>query len=228
MKSVFAVIVLCGFCVLGCESEPEVVTGSPTRGNPALQGGAPPMESVPAGAPIVTVPPPDHGAPNAAAPTEGTSVALTADNTTVKFVGVHAGDKPDPRTGTFGKLTGTAIVNEGVLKSLTVEFDTSTVSTDIDKLTDHLKSPDFFDVKQHPTAKFESTAIEMGDNGSATITGNLTLLGVTKPVSFPATVSTDGGFTVSGELSIDRTEFGMNYSTDKVEKMVTLTFSVGE
>lgn len=162
-----------------------------------------------------------------AAATGDGSVALSAANTKVQFVGVHLGDKPDPRTGSFSNITGTAKVDGGVLRSLTVEFDTASLTTEFDKLTDHLKSPDFFDVKQHPVATFVSTAIEVGADGKSTVTGDLTLLGVTKSVSFPATITTEGGLKLNAQLSIDRTEFGMSYGSDKVEKMVALTVAIG-
>jgi polyisoprenoid-binding protein YceI len=167
------------------------------------------------------------GAETAAAPASGDSIALTEANTKVEFVGTHSGDKPDPRKGSFGKLKGLASLEGGALKSIVVDFDTTSLSTEIDKLTDHLKAPDFFNVKEHPTAKFESTAIEPGDAGAVNITGNLTLLGVTKTVTFPATVTVDGGLKLSAEFSIDRTEFGMTYGEGKVEKLVALTVTIG-
>jgi polyisoprenoid-binding protein YceI len=167
------------------------------------------------------------GAESAVAPASGDSIALTEANTKVEFVGTHSGDMPDPRKGSFGKLTGSATLEGGALKSIVVDFDTTSLSTEIDKLTDHLKAPDFFNVKEHPTAKFESTSIEAGDAGAVNITGNLTLLGVTKPVTFPATVTADGGLKLSAEFSIDRTEFGMTYGEGKVEKLVALTVTIG-
>lgn len=160
--------------------------------------------------------------------TDANTVALSEANTKVEFVGVHSDvNKPDPRKGSFGKLTGTATLDAGALKSLVVEFDTNSLTTEMDKLTEHLKSPDFFDVKEHPTAKFESTSIEPADGGKVTITGNLTMLGNTKPVTFPATVTADGGLKLNAEFSIDRTEFGMTYGEGKVENAVALTVTIG-
>ena len=68
-----------------------------------------------------------------------------------------------------------------------------------------------------------------GKDGQTNVTGNLTLHGVTKEISFPATVKVNAeGLTVKSEFSIDRTEFGMKFSPDRVEKKVSLTVVVGE
>ena len=67
-----------------------------------------------------------------------------------------------------------------------------TVIADDPQLTEHLKSPDFFDVAQFPEATFISTSIAAGGTGGThTITGDLTMHGRTKRVSFPATVNVE-------------------------------------
>lgn len=161
-----------------------------------------------------------------APPAEG-SVSLTPENTTITFVGTHPGDDPKPRTGNFGEFTGSATVAAGQLNSVAVEIQTASLTTEIDGLTNHLKGPDFFNVNDLPTASFKSTSIAPGTDGTVTITGDLTLLGNTKSLSFPATVSTDGSLKLNAEFTIDRTEFGMNYDPAKVEKLVTMKISIG-
>ena len=158
----------------------------------------------------------------------GTEVALSPANTKIQFVGNHTGDDPNPRTGTFEEFSGKAMLSEGALKSLHVDIQTKSVKTEIEKLTNHLKSPDFFDVREHPKATFQSTAIEPGEADKVKITGNLTLLGVTKPISFPATVSTKEGLTLKAAFKIDRTQFGMDYGLEGVEKEVEMTVTVGK
>jgi polyisoprenoid-binding protein YceI len=155
-------------------------------------------------------------------------VALTSKNTKIEFVCAHEGDKPDPRSGSFGKLTGKAAISGASLASVSVEIETASITTEIDKLTGHLKSADFFDVRQHPKATFKSTKIEAGEDGKVTVTGDLTLLGNTKSISFPATVSTDGGLTLTAKFELDRTKFGMNYGVGKVEKTVTMTIAIAK
>jgi polyisoprenoid-binding protein YceI len=160
--------------------------------------------------------------------TSGTAT-LTPENTRLRFVGTHKGEKPDPRTGSFGKFTGQAQLDSGSLNSLSVEIDTTSLWTEIPKLTDHLKSPDFFEVREYPWARFESTQIEAGADGQSTITGDLTLHGVTQEIRFPATVQVrDGGLTLTSQFTIDRSRFGMNYGLENVHDAVSLTVSVGE
>jgi polyisoprenoid-binding protein YceI len=162
------------------------------------------------------------------APVQGGVANLSPQNTKIQFVCAHVGARPDPRKGGFAKFTGKAQLEGQTLKSLTVDIDPSSIGTEFEKLTNHLKSPDFFEVRKYPTARFESTKIEPG-SGAAKVTGNLTLHGVTKEISFPATVEiTDAGLKLQSEFTIDRTEFGINYDPSKVEKKVTMTVVIGE
>jgi polyisoprenoid-binding protein YceI len=152
--------------------------------------------------------------------------ALTSDNTTVSFVGKKTGGKHD---GGFKKLTGSATVPDGDLTKLAleVEIDTDSIFSDDAKLTTHLKSPDFFDVKNKPKATFKVTKVEKGDK-TYTVTGDLTLLGTTKSLNFPATIKTaDDTFTLTSDtFAIDRTVWGMNYGKGKIEDKVDLTIKV--
>jgi polyisoprenoid-binding protein YceI len=174
--------------------------------------------------------PANAGATGQPAPIESGIVKLTPENTKIVFVGTHANKAPDPRTGYFEQLNGQAEVDADAqsLKSVSLEIETNSLRTEFPKLTNHLNSEDFFDTRQHPTAKFESTRVAAGENGQTMITGNLTLLGNTKEISFPATVSvTDGGLNLKAEFTIDRTEFGMDKLQDGVEKAVNIKVTVG-
>jgi polyisoprenoid-binding protein YceI len=150
---------------------------------------------------------------------------LTGENTTITFVG----KKPDGKhEGGFKKLTGTAAVADGDLTKLKleVEIDTDSIFSDDEKLTGHLKSPDFFDVKNNPKAKFKVTKVEKGDK-AYTVTGDLTMLGKTKEVSFPATIAAKGdALEVSASFPIDRTKWEMNYGKGKIEDKVELMVKV--
>ena len=89
------------------------------------------------------------------------------------------------------------------------------ITTDAADLTKHLKTADFFDVAKFPQATFVSTAIKAGGEKGAshTITGNLTMHGVTKAVTFPATINvTPDVATVDSTFSINRKDFGINYA----------------
>jgi polyisoprenoid-binding protein YceI len=163
-----------------------------------------------------------------AAPVKGGVATLSPQNTKIQFVCAHVGPRPDPRKGGFAKFTGKAQLDGKSLKSFTVDIDTASIGTEFEKLTNHLKSPDFFEVRKYPSARFESTKIEPG-SGTAQITGKLTLHGVTKEISFPAAIEiTDSGLKLSSEFTIDRTDFGINYDPTKVEKKVSMTVIIGE
>jgi polyisoprenoid-binding protein YceI len=85
--------------------------------------------------------------------------------------------------GRFGKVAATLQFNQAdVTKStVTATIDVSTVDTGVDARNTHLKTPDFFDVAQFPTATFTSSSVAKSGSGLI-VNGNLTLHGVTKPV----------------------------------------------
>src|SRR5947208_2670860 len=76
---------------------------------------------------------------------------LTGDNTKIEWTGTKPGGK---HTGGFKTLTGTASVGDKI--ALDVEIDCTSLTSDNEQLTGHLKSPDFFDVKNEPKATFKS------------------------------------------------------------------------
>ena len=106
--------------------------------------------------------------------------------------------------------------------SLTIEIKTDSLWSDDEKLTGHLKNPDFFDVKKYPTMKFESTKVEVSDD-KATIFGKLTMLDKTVEVKIPTTNElNDNSLTMKADFKIDRTKWGMNYGKGKIEDEVEL------
>ena len=86
--------------------------------------------------------------------------------------------------GTFQKTAGTVTTNGSDPASATIDatIDASSVDTRVERRDAHLKSPDFLDVAKYPTITFKSTKIEAAGPGKFTVTGDLTLHGVTKPV----------------------------------------------
>ena|SRR5579872_889138 len=150
-----------------------------------------------------------------------TKYTLTGENTKLTFTGTKAKGKHD---GGFKKLTGTATVTDGDLGTLKIEvdIDVDSIYSDDTKLTGHLKGPDFFNVKEKPTATFKTTKVEKSDKGY-TITGDLTMIGETKSVSFPAKASVTGDtLTISSEFKIDRTKWGMTYGKGQINNDVEL------
>jgi polyisoprenoid-binding protein YceI len=179
--------------------------------------------------------PPESPAPQAIeakpVPIADGQVSLTPENTLIQFIGTHVGDKPDPRVGNFQKFKGTAMVDAAskTIQSIEVEIETPSLSTPLPPLTVHLNSPDFFDTRQFPTATFKTTAVEpTGQENEVNVQGELTLLGVSKPIEFPAMVTwTDNTMSLKAEFAIDRTDFGMSFAPDRVEKSVAMTVAIG-
>ncbi|MCO6457947.1 MAG: YceI family protein [Pirellulaceae bacterium] len=216
--AVLASVLGMGALLLGCADSPPVSdTGGPNSG---VTAGGTPEVAVDTGAPMVEA---GTAAPDDSA---GTAIVLSPENTSIKFIGNHTGDDPQPRLGSFQQFNGKAIV-DGTLKSVQVEIETASLTTEIEKLTNHLKNADFFDVNQFPKAAFQSTAINDQGDGTVEITGDLTLLDSTHSVTFPATVNYDGGLKLRAEFELDRTVWGMNFGLDKIEKMVPMTITVG-
>ncbi|HEY1101683.1 MAG TPA: YceI family protein [Myxococcota bacterium] len=171
--------------------------------------------AVPAAVDPVTPPPAAEAPAAAVAPValpEGTRYTFSNDGSTVAFTGSKVTGKHD---GVFNTFSGTVVVPEGKpeLAAVTVDITLASAKTDAEKLDGHLQSPDFFDVAKYPTANFTSTKVERAADGKSTVTGNLTLKGQTKQISFPA-VATVEGDTVSAtaEFAINRKDFGIVYA----------------
>jgi len=156
---------------------------------------------------------------------DDTKYPLTGDNTKLEFTGTKKGGKHD---GGFKKLSGTAVVTDGKFDTLKieVEIETDSLYADDAKLTGHLKNPDFFGVKDNPKATFKTTKVEKTDKGF-NVTGDLTMLGKTKAVTFPATISEkDGVLSLKSEFKIDRTQWGMNYGKGMIDNDVSIRLAV--
>lgn len=131
----------------------------------------------------------------------------------VEFVGAKVTRHHD---GGFKTFSGTVQVPDGAIdkSSISVEIDTASIFSDEEKLTSHLKSPDFFDVAQFPKARFTSTSIVPNTSGGAThsVTGNLEMHGITKAVTFPAKIRlTDAGAEADAEFGINRKDWNIVY-----------------
>ena len=120
--------------------------------------------------------------------------------------------------GHFGNIGGTIVMNESdITKStINVTIDVTSVDTSVPARDNDLKSANFFDVAQFPTATFTSTSISKS-GGGLTISGNLTLHGVTKPVvlNADAPVGPVNGmdkkphYGFSATTTLKRTDFGI-------------------
>ncbi len=212
-------VVTCTLVVYGCGSSDQPAVNSSDTTASALSAEPSPADATEA----------DDAPSNRERESAGGGIAISPENTSIQFVGTHIGDDPNPRTGEFGAFSGSAQVDAGseTLQAVSVEIQTASLTTEIGNLTTHLQSPDFFDVREHPTATFESTRVV--STGDATmVTGNLTLLGETKEISFPADVTvSNGDLVLNARFLINRSEFGMDFGLDRVHDAVELIIKVG-
>jgi len=114
--------------------------------------------------------------------------------------------------------------------SVQLQIESASLNTRIEQRDKHLRSGDFLDVANHPQIKFASTRVKKVDDKTLTITGDLTLRGVTKQVDVPVKVVflRDGDARFKGELQINRKDYGINYNSrmNPVEDMVTIQFDM--
>ena len=138
------------------------------------------------------------------------ALAFDQSHGKVEFVGAKV---TGSHRGTFKQFAGKLAVPEGAPEKGQVEvtIQVASLETDSAKLDGHLRSNDFFDVENIPTATFRSTAIAKAAEGF-TVTGDLTLHGVTKSISFPATIAAGADkVAVNAAFTIDRKQFGIVY-----------------
>ena len=160
----------------------------------------------------------------------GQKYSITPQNSKIEFTGSQVVGKHD---GSFQKFNGEIdYTGQPETSHVNVTIDTGSLNADDPQLTAHLKTADFFDVAKYPTATFVSTAIKPGgDKGAShTVTGNLTMHGVTRSVSFPATISaTADAVNVDANFSINRRDFNINYAgpaNNLVRDDVVLTLKI--
>ena len=143
----------------------------------------------------------------------GQKYVINPQNSKVEFVGSKVTGSHD---GSFQKFSGEIDYAGTPEKSrVQITMDASSIVANDPKLTEHLKTPDFFDVAKFPDVEFVSTEIKAGGEGGAshTVTGNLTMHGVRKSVTFPATIAvTADTASVDAHFSINRKDFGINYA----------------
>jgi polyisoprenoid-binding protein YceI len=146
-------------------------------------------------------------------------------------------------------LTGAIAASDGALEldpanlsaaKVTVTFKVADMSTTVPAFTKHLLSADFFEADKHPTATFTSTSVQASGK-TAKITGNLTIKGVTKPVTLdaefygaginPMSKRLDVGFSATGQFA--RSQFGLGYglpgvTPDQVDLRIAAAFTRAE
>jgi polyisoprenoid-binding protein YceI len=109
-------------------------------------------------------------------------------------------------------LTGDAPVLRGTV-------DIASIDTRDEQRDGHLKSPEFFDIEQHPQITFHSTAADASEDGAIRLSGEITIKGITKPIELTGTIAENGedpwgnqrvGVEVEG--TVDRRDFELKWN----------------
>jgi polyisoprenoid-binding protein YceI len=148
-----------------------------------------------------------------------TTYSVDPDHTHPSFEVDHFGGLSTWR-GTFKKTSGTVELDTAAgTGTVDVLIDTATVDFAHDKLNAHVSSPEMLDVSKYPTAEYKGKFVEFANGAPKTISGNLTLHGVTKPVTLninsfkciehPMLKKQVCGADASG--TFNRADFGVNY-----------------
>jgi polyisoprenoid-binding protein YceI len=161
-------------------------------------------------------------APAPAAPAEPAKFSVDPVHSSMFFRISHLGIAPF--YGRFDKISGnfTWDQDNSAASSFAVEIDTASVNTNVAKRDDHLRSPDFFNAKEHPAITFKSTGLtKAGDAWE--LAGDLTISGKTRPIKAALKFGGEknvgkemGGIRAGFDISfaIKRTDFGVNYGVD--------------
>lgn len=121
-------------------------------------------------------------------------------------------------TGTVDISSGSMVVVNGEASGeFVIDMTTITESNNNEMYLNHVKSEDFFDVENYSESKFSISSVVPNEEGNYTVTGELTILGTSNVISFPAEiVETESGLTAQADFTIDRTQWGIVYDSGSI------------
>lgn len=156
--------------------------------------------------------------------TPATALTVNLEKSRVDWV---ASKKSDFHTGVFPIKSGQVMVDGGKLTGGKFVLDLANLKvTDGagDRLSNHLKSPDFFDVAKFGEATYEITSVNYTGANTAEVGGNLTVKGVSVPVKLNAQIrnSDDKGFFAQAFITLDKNLVGIKYGAGNVSDDVEL------
>jgi polyisoprenoid-binding protein YceI len=137
--------------------------------------------------------------------------------------------------GRFDKTSGTITLDRAAKTgSVDISIETASISTGYVKRDEHLKSPDFFNAAEFPAITYKSTAMHYKGDTPASVDGNLTISGVTKPVTLtidafncganPMNKKEECGAAASAQIK--RSDFGVKYGLPNIGDDVKLEFEI--
>lgn len=145
--------------------------------------------------------------------------AIDASHSEIGFTARHA--MVTKVRGAFSDVEGTATTGENLEGAkIDVKINVASIDTRNDDRDAHLTSPDFFDIAEHPTITFTSTSVTASGDATLAVVGDLTIKGVTKPVSIDFEFTGEAvdpwgqtrvGF--EGSTTVNRKDFGLTWQT---------------
>ena len=135
----------------------------------------------------------------------------------------------------FDKTTGTIVLDKAAKTgSVDVTIDTTSVNTGSTLFNEHIQGADFFDTAQYPTATFKSTKVHFKGDKPVAVDGDLTIKGVTKPVTLkmesfhlmPHPMLKKDALGANAVTKVKRSEFNMGKYTPHVGDDVTIEIAV--
>ncbi|MGA8705397.1 MAG: YceI family protein [Steroidobacteraceae bacterium] len=161
-----------------------------------------------------------------------TTYIPNADHTFVRFSYDHLGFST--QESRFDKTTGTVTFDPAAKTgAVDLVIDTKSVDTGSDLFNGHIQGADFLDTAQYPTATFRSNSVKFDGDKPVSVTGDLTLKGVTKPVTLNITLFKHGlnmmkkdGIGANATATIKRSDFNMSKYVPMVSDDVTLTIAI--
>lgn len=153
----------------------------------------------------------------------GDSYAVNTGTSSITWTGSKK--VGNSHSGTLSLSEGAVVVEKGAVTGGTFTIDINSLkNTDMagsdgaGKLEGHLKNADFFDAAKFPSATFEITKVTKVMNNpdmSHTVSGNLTLMGISKNISMPANITVADGKVMASvkDFAINRTDWGIKYGS---------------
>jgi polyisoprenoid-binding protein YceI len=150
----------------------------------------------------------------------GQKYSIDTKESSITWEGSMLFDFEEEHIGYVYLSKGELMIEKGQLVGGTAEIDMNTIEygdkENKNTPIKHLKSADYFDVEKFPVSTFTITEVASVSGENIKITGDLTIKGVTNPITFPAKIAVkDGIVKANGKVVIDRTEWGIRYRSGK-------------
>jgi len=137
---------------------------------------------------------------------------VDTEHSTISWIGRKVTGQ---HTGTIKISSGELIFAGKAVKGGSFVMDMKSITSDSERLTGHLKTDDFFSVEKNPTSEFQITKVTSAGADRVNITGNLTIKGITQPLTFPASIKKDGKSVaaVAKGIKVNRAKYDVRYGS---------------